>query len=138
MTESKELPKLAAFTEAVSAMQASSDEVLEGATKLAETIKASQFPKVDLSPHIASMATAALGHVAAQEMTHQMETERLYGQLAMCVPPDHQEAALAEVARRREMFASTWSESAMRSGARPDVAALKSVVDDVVNGRWLL
>lgn len=115
-----------------------SDHTNERARKIRGTVKSREFPQVDLTRHIASMAVAALGHVAAQEMTHQMETERLYGQLAMCVPPDQQEVALAEVERRREMFASTWSESAMRAGARPDVAALKSVVDDVVNGRWLL
>jgi hypothetical protein len=137
MSEPKEFPNLAAFTEAVSAMQATSAEALEGATKLAETIKASQFPKVDLTPHLAAMTTAALGHVAAQEMTNQMEAERAYARLAMSVPPDRQEVALAEVARRRDLFTSTWSESA-RTGDRPDVAALKSVVDDVVNGRWLL
>lgn len=137
MSEPKEFPKLAAFTEAVSAMQASSAEVLEGAAKLAETMKASQFPKVDLTPHIAAMATGTLGHVAAQETTHQMETERAWARLAMSVPPERQEVALAEVARRRDLFTTSWSESS-RTGDRPDLAALKSVVDDILNGRWLL
>jgi hypothetical protein len=132
MSDPKGFPKLAAFTEAVSAMQASSDEVLEGAAKLAETMKASQFPKVDLTRHL-----AALGTAGRQAAAHQMEVERAYARLAMSVPPDRQEEALAEVARRRDLFTPTWSESA-RTGDRPDVAALKSVVDDVVNGRWLL
>ncbi len=91
-----------------------------------------QFPKFDLTRHIAPLGTA--GRQAAH---HQMEVERLTMELALRVPADRHEVALAEVARRRDLFASTWSESA-RTGTRPDVAALKSVVDDVVNGRWLL
>lgn len=131
MTESKEFPKLAAFTEAVSAMQASGDEVLEGAAKLAETMKASQFPKVDLTRHLAVLGTAG-----RQAAAHQMEVDRLTMELVVCAG-DHHEAALAEAERRRDLFTSTWSESS-RTGARPDRAALKSVVDDLVTGRWLL
>ena len=91
-----------------------------------------QFPKVSIAGHI-----GALGIAGRQAADHQMEVERLTMELAVCVPGDRHEAALAEVERRRDLFASTWSESA-RTGARPDVAALRSVVDDVVHGRWLL
>jgi hypothetical protein len=91
-----------------------------------------EFPKVDLTGHI-----AALGVVGRQAAEHQMEVERLTMELAVCVPADRHEVALAEVERRRDLFAGTWTQSA-RTGARPDVAALKSVVDDVVSGRWLL
>lgn len=81
-------------------------------------------------------AMAALGTVTSHQAQHQMEVERLTMELAVYASDRH-EVALAEVARRRELFTSTWSESA-RTGARPDVAALKSVVDDIANGRWLL
>jgi hypothetical protein len=90
------------------------------------------FPRVSLAA-----MSAALGGVTRDAVDHQMEVERLSMELAVCVPADRHEVVLAEVERRRSLFTSTWSESA-RTGARPDVAALKSVVDDVVSGRWLL
>lgn len=108
-----------------------SDHTNERARKIRGTVKSREFPQVDLTRHL-----AALGTAGRQEAVHQMEVDRLTMELAVCAG-DHHKAALAEAERRRDLFASTWSESP-RSGMRPDVAALKSVVHDLVTGRWLL
>jgi hypothetical protein len=83
------------------------------------------------------MAAAVLGGGVRQYAAHQAELERLTMSLATVVGPDGAQAAQDEVERRRDMFARTWTESP-RPGELPDVAALKSVLDDVVTGRWLL
>jgi len=90
------------------------------------------FPRVSLA-HL----TAGLGVVARQEADHQIERDRLRMELAVLVPGDRRETVQAEVDRRIGLFIETWRESP-RLGLMPDVAALKSVKDDVVTGRWLL
>jgi len=91
------------------------------------------FPRVSL----VHLVGAGLGTVARQEAERQIERDRLRMELAVLVPSDRRETVQAEVDRRLDLFMETWRESP-RLGLMPDVAALKSVVDDVVNGRWLL
>jgi hypothetical protein len=78
--------------------------------------------------------STAVGRRAAD---HQMEVERLTMQLAVLVPADRHQTVEVEVARRRDLFTASWRESP-RLGQAPDVAALRSVADDITAGRWLL
>lgn len=83
------------------------------------------------------MAAAVLGGGVRQYVAHQAEIEHLNFRLLAALAPGRTEDAQAEIERRRDLFARTWTTSP-RTGEPPDIAALRSVLDDVVMGRWLL
>lgn len=83
------------------------------------------------------MAAAVLGGGVRQYVAHQAELERLTMTMAAVVGPGAAEKVQAEVERRQDLFASTWPESP-QPGEAPDIAALRSVLDDIVTGRWSL